>query len=113
LLYFVGRRDRMIKTQGFRVAPDEIADVLLGSGQVQEAVVDGEPDAERGQRIVAFVVLSETACVDQVHAYCLQELPKYMQPHRIECCSELPRLASGKYDLSALRAQRSAAAPAP
>ena len=112
LLYFVGRRDRMIKTQGFRVAPDEIADVLLGSGQVQEAVVAGEPDPERGQRIVAFIVLNESACVDQVHAYCQQELPKYMQPHRIECCAEIPKLVSGKYDLSALHAQLSAAATA-
>ncbi len=57
-LYFVGRRDRMIKTLGYRVSPDEIANVLYASGEIVACVVTGEPDEQRGQRIVAFVVLA-------------------------------------------------------
>jgi acyl-CoA synthetase (AMP-forming)/AMP-acid ligase II len=57
-LYYVGRRDRMIKTLGFRVSPDEIADVLYASKQVTEAVVTAEPDEVRVERIVAHVVLA-------------------------------------------------------
>src|SRR5947208_12414648 len=43
-LYFVSRKDRIIKTMGYRVGPDEVANVLYGSGEVAEAAVLGEPD---------------------------------------------------------------------
>ena len=103
LLHFVGRRDRMIKTLGYRVAPDEVADVLLASGQVVEAVVTGEPDGERGERVVAYVVLSRTGSRERLVAFCRAELPRYMQPGRYELRESLPRLGGGKYDLAALR----------
>src|SRR5207247_2440108 len=57
-LYFVSRKDRIIKTMGYRVGPDEIANVLYGSGEVAEAAVLGEPDELWGERIVAYVVLT-------------------------------------------------------
>ncbi|HYR97617.1 MAG TPA: hypothetical protein VEO58_01290 [Gemmatimonadales bacterium] len=41
-LYFVGRRDRIIKTMGYRVGPDEILSVLYTSGEVADAMVVGE-----------------------------------------------------------------------
>jgi hypothetical protein len=56
-LFFVGRRDTMIKTLGYRVSPDEIVDVLHASGEVSEAVVAPEPDESKGNSIVALVVL--------------------------------------------------------
>jgi acyl-CoA synthetase (AMP-forming)/AMP-acid ligase II len=101
-LYFVGRRDRMIKTLGYRVSPDEIANVLSASGEVVECVVTAEPDAERGQRIVAFVVIAEGGELNRLKRYCAAELPRYMQPSRIEVRDALPRLVSGKHDLAAL-----------
>src|SRR5260221_593607 len=55
-LYCVGRKDRVIKTLGYRVGPDEINDVLHASGEVTDAAVVGEPDEMRGTRIVAHVV---------------------------------------------------------
>lgn len=103
-LQYVGRRDRIIKTQGHRVGPDEVADVLHASGQVAEAVITGEEDAERGQRIVAWVVLSEQGTLQQLKRYCRAELPPHMQPSRIEVMTSIPKLASGKYDLAGLRA---------
>ena len=101
-LYFVGRRDRMIKTLGYRVSPDEIGNVLLASGEIAECVVTGEPDEERGQRIVAFVVLAAGGSLERLTRYCAIELPRYMQPARFEVRDALPRLASGKHDLAAL-----------
>jgi amino acid adenylation domain-containing protein len=101
-LYFVGRRDRMIKTLGYRVSPDEIANVLNASGEIVECVVTSEPDAERGQRIVAFVVIAEGGALDRLKRYCAAELPRYMQPSRFEVRDALPRLVSGKHDLAAL-----------
>ena len=102
-LYFVSRRDRMIKTMGFRVGPDEVVDVLHASGQIAEAVVDAEPDAERGERIVAYVVLAPNGSRERLERFCRAELPSYMLPGRFEQRTSLPRLASGKYDLPTLR----------
>ena len=103
LLYYVGRRDRMIKTLGYRVSPDEIEDVLFASGAVQEAVVVGRPDPKRGDEIVAFVVLRPGGSHEAVRQYCAVELPRYMWPARFEVLDSLPRSAAGKFDYVALR----------
>src|SRR5207245_10659494 len=102
-LYFVGRRDRIIKTMGYRVGPDEVASVLYASGEVADAVVVGEPDEARGERIVAYVVLAEQGSLERLQAYYGRELPRYLQPARVEVRAALPLLASGKHDLEAVR----------
>jgi amino acid adenylation domain-containing protein len=102
-LYYVARRDRMIKTLGYRVSPDEVAEALYASGQVREGIVGAEPDPERGERIVAYVVLADGGSVELLKAFCHAELPRYMQPSRIESRLELPRTNSGKHDLNAAR----------
>lgn len=102
LLYYVGRRDRIIKTMGYRVGPDEVADVLSASGQVADVAVVGVPDPQRGQRIVAYVVLAPGGTLARLQEFAAAELPRYMQPSRIEALAELPRLASGKHDVAAL-----------
>ena len=104
-LYFVSRRDRMMKSMGYRVGPDEVGDVLHASGEIMETVVASEPDPERGERIVAWVVLRPGGSVQRLTRFCRTELPLYMQPSRIEAREQLPRLPSGKYDLPALRGQ--------
>jgi len=103
-LYYVGRRDRMIKTLGFRVSPDEICDVIQASGLVADAAVVTEPDSQRGERIVACIVLGPNASLDQVRRFCGIELPRYMQPARYACLTAIPRNASGKHDLPKLNA---------
>lgn len=107
-LYYVGRRDRMIKTLGYRVSPDEISNVLFASGQIREGVVASEPDDKRGERIVAFVVLAEQGTLERLESFCRVELPRYMQPARIVPCPEILRTTSGKYDV---RAMQQAAVP--
>jgi acyl-CoA synthetase (AMP-forming)/AMP-acid ligase II len=102
-LYYVARRDRVIKTLGFRVGPDEIADVLFASGQIDECVVTTTPHADRGEEIVAFVVLAAGGSLDTLMQFSRLELPRHMQPGRVESVGALPRLASGKYDVTALR----------
>jgi amino acid adenylation domain-containing protein len=100
-LFFVGRRDTMIKTLGHRVSPDEVADVLYASGEVLEAIVSSEPDELRGSRIVAQVVLAENGDAERLEAFCTAELPRYMQPSRIDVRPSLPRTSSGKFDIRA------------
>ncbi|MGH4019208.1 MAG: AMP-binding protein [Pseudonocardiaceae bacterium] len=101
-LVFVGREDTMIKTLGYRVSPDEVTDVIYASGEVLEAVIVSEPDEERGSRIVAYVVLADQGDAQRLASFCARELPRYMQPSRIELRSELPRTASGKHDPTAV-----------
>jgi len=101
-LYFVGRRDRLIKSLGYRVSPEEIGDVIQGSGEVAEVVVAGEPDPLRGARIVAHVVLRAGGSIDRLKRYCGTELPRHMQPARYDVRDVLPKLPNGKYDLVAL-----------
>lgn len=105
-LFFVGRRDKMIKSLGHRVSPDEVADVLYASGEVREAIVTAEPDELRGSAIVAYVVLIDGGDRDRIAAFCTAELPRYMQPSRIEVRDSLPRTTSGKFDIGAARDDR-------
>jgi amino acid adenylation domain-containing protein len=100
-LFFVGRNDALIKTLGYRVSPDEVAEVLHASGQIVEAVVGSEPDEVLGARIVAYVVLRSEGSLERVEAFAAKELPRYMRPSRIEVRSELPRTTSGKHDAAA------------
>ena len=103
LLYYVSRRDRMIKSLGFRIGPDEIVDVLYASGDVQEATIATEPDAIRGERIIAHVVLKPGSSRQHLERFVRLELPRHMQPSRLEIRNSLPRLPSGKYDMNSLR----------
>ena len=89
----------MIKTLGYRVSPDEITDVIHASGLVTDAAVTTEPDPQRGERIVAHVVLREGATIEALRRWCGVELPRHMHPARWNVREELPRNTSGKYDL--------------
>ena len=100
-LYFVGRRDQMIKSLGYRVSPEEVVEVLYASGEVVEAAVTSEPDEVRGAQIVAYVVLRPEGRLDRLTAFSRREMPRYMQPGRIEVRSSLPRTHSGKHDVAA------------
>ena len=108
LLYYVGRRDGLIKSLGYRVSPDEIADVVYASGQVREAVVGTVPDQIRGSLIVAYVVLTENGNADALQRFCRAELPPYLNPGRIVARPALPRTSSGKFDLRAAQAESEA-----
>jgi amino acid adenylation domain-containing protein len=101
-LYHVGRRDKMIKSLGFRVSPDEVASIVFASGQVAEVVITSEPSEARGEAIVAHVVLAANGTLDRLKVFCGTEMPRYMQPGRIEVHAALPRTSSGKHDPKAL-----------
>jgi acyl-CoA ligase (AMP-forming) (exosortase A-associated) len=104
-LYFIGRRDTMIKSSGFRISPTEIEEVLFQSGKLRGAAVIGIPDETLGQTIKAFVVPRDGNPFDMetLLAYCAEKMPRYMVPKAIEALSELPKTSSGKVDYPALR----------
>jgi acyl-coenzyme A synthetase/AMP-(fatty) acid ligase len=104
-LHFVGRRDRMIKSLGHCVSPDEVASILFDSGEIADAMVTAEPDEQRGNRVVAHLVLAAGGSLERLRAFCALEMPRHMQPARFETHVALPRTASGKHDLNAFAAQ--------
>lgn len=104
-LFFVGRDDAMIKTMGYRVSPDEVADALYASGEIVEAMVTSEPDERRGARIVAYVVMRQDGSLDRLDAFARRELPRHMQPDRTEARSTLGRTPSGKHDPASVRTE--------
>jgi acyl-CoA ligase (AMP-forming) (exosortase A-associated) len=104
-LYFIGRRDTMIKSSGFRISPTEVEEVLFQTGKLRGAAVIGIPDDVLGQVIKAFVVAkdSETLSTEMLLAACAEKMPRYMVPKFIEILTELPKTSNGKVDYPALR----------
>lgn len=113
-LYFIGRRDEMIKTSGYRVSPTEIEEVLYASGLVGEAAAVGVPHPVLGQAIVAVVAPVEGARIDlaAVQAALRRELPPYMVPQSVEQRPSLPRNPNGKIDRALLARELAATASA-
>ncbi len=100
-LYFVGREDAMIKSQGYRMSPEEIENVLISSGLVREASAFGVPDPDLGHRVVAVVSLKNGCgedAVESITEYVMKNAPPYMVPKEILVWEDLPKTASGKID---------------
>jgi long-chain acyl-CoA synthetase len=97
-LYFVSRRDDLLKTGGYRVSPREIEEVLHQMPSIAEAVVVGKPDPVLGQAIHAIVRMKDGAELTerQVQLFCSERLEDYLVPKSVEFRSELPRTAAGK-----------------
>jgi acyl-CoA synthetase (AMP-forming)/AMP-acid ligase II len=104
-LYFVGRRDAMIKSSGIRISPTEVEEVVFQSGKIRHAAAIGVPDDLLGQVIKVFVVSrdGESVAADAVLAFCQERMPRHMVPKFIEVVDELPKTSSGKVDYPALR----------
>lgn len=104
-LYYVGRRDTMIKSSGYRISPTEVEEVLFQTGKVRQAAVIGIPDEILGQTIKAFLVAknSEQLDCDAIQDFCAEKMPRHMVPKHYEVLPELPKTSSGKVDYPALR----------
>jgi len=99
-LYFVGRKDEMIKCAGNRVSPTEVEGVIHASKKIQDAIVIGIPDNIYGEVIKAIVVPRPSVNTNEKEllSHCKKFLPPYMIPKFIEFRKELPCNANGKLD---------------
>jgi amino acid adenylation domain-containing protein len=99
-LYFVGRKDDIIKCRGEKVSPREIENVLSAMPELVEAAVIGVPDALLGEAIVAFVVPREnlTVAARDVLRHCAANMEEFLVPQRVEVMGALPRSPNGKID---------------
>ncbi|HXD14356.1 MAG TPA: AMP-binding protein [Xanthobacteraceae bacterium] len=112
---YQARSDDMIISAGYNIAGPEVETVLLEHSAVAECGVVGQPDAERGQIVKAYVVLNQGFTPDAALTRALQEHVKstvapYKYPRAIEYVKSLPRTETGKLQRYALR--RMAAEPA-
>jgi amino acid adenylation domain-containing protein len=104
-LYFVARKDDIIKSRGERVSPKEIETQLFGLKGVREAAVIGVDDAVLGQAVKAFVALDPGCSYTErdVIKYCRERFENHMVPKYVAFMPELPKTVTGKIDKLALR----------
>lgn len=98
-LYFVGRKDNLIKTSGYRLSPDEVENVLYLLDDISEVIVIGVPHPVLGQALIAIIVAKTNELTDKrVLRHCSSLLPNYMLPKHIAFVSVLPRNANNKFE---------------
>jgi acyl-CoA synthetase (AMP-forming)/AMP-acid ligase II len=100
-LYFISRRDEMIKTSGYRVSPTEVEEVIYATGLVGEVAAFGIPHPVLGQAIVVVATARDGVRLDAeaLLVQCRQQLPAFMVPARVTVREgSLPRNPNGKID---------------
>lgn len=104
-LYFLGRKDDMIKSRGERISPKEIENVLCQIPGVIEAAVIGVPDEIAGQSIKAFLVCDKGAKLTEkdILKHCSENLESFALPKHIEILEQLPKTPHGKIDKKVLK----------
>lgn len=105
-LYFLARKDDIIKTSGERVSPKEIENVLYEMEDIAEAAVVGVDDAVLGQAIKAVVVLKDgsTLTGKDIRLHCAKNLEMFKIPKIIEIRKSLPKTLTGKIQKAVLSA---------
>ena len=104
-LYFLGRKDDMIKCKGERVSPKEVENVLCELSGVAEAAVIGVPDEILGQAIKAFIVRGNGSSVTEreILRHCSERMETFMIPKFVEFLEEMPKSPHGKIDKGVLK----------
>jgi len=106
-LYFISRKDEMIKTSGYRVSPTEVEEIAYASGMVAAAAAVGLPHAALGQAILLVITpganyADNAELRDGLLAYCRRELPNFMVPATIVTRDAMPHNQNGKIDRRSL-----------
>jgi acyl-coenzyme A synthetase/AMP-(fatty) acid ligase len=103
-LYFVGRKDDIIKSRGEKVSPREVENVIANLEGVLESAVIGVPDPVLGQAVKAFVVQKEGYHYTEkdITRHCLARLENFMVPKQVVFVPALPKTNTGKIRRSSL-----------
>ncbi len=100
-IFFVAREDDMIKSSGYRIAPSEIEEALLGNPSVADAAIVGVPDPEKGQLVKAVIELKpgltgSEQMSEAILASLRDQIAVYKLPRIIQYMDKLPRTPTGK-----------------
>jgi acyl-CoA synthetase (AMP-forming)/AMP-acid ligase II len=103
-IYYIGRRDEIIKTSGYRISPTEVEEGAYATNLVRDAVAFGVDDEVLGQRVRLVVspaeaVLDTAALTTAMRAH----VPSYMIPASVVVLESLPRSPNGKFDRTRIR----------
>ncbi|BBO74620.1 acetate--CoA ligase [Desulfosarcina widdelii] len=106
--FFVGRKDDVISSSGYRIGPFEVENCIIEHPAVAECAVVGKPDTLRGEIVKAFIVLNKNytaseALKKDVIELCRDRLSKHNYPREIDFIKELPKTSSGKIQRRKLR----------
>ena len=106
--WYLARSDDMIISSGYNIAAPEVENALLSHPAVQECAVIGATDAERGQIVKAFVVVSpgydgEPGLAGLLKDHVKATIAPYKYPREIAFVDALPKTATGKLQRYALR----------
>ncbi len=109
-LWFVGRKDDVISSAGYRIGPGEIEDSLLRHSAILQAAVIGKPDELRGQIVKAFIVLTNNyqasaELANDIQQSVRERLSAHEYPREIEFVDSLPMTTTGKVRRIELRQQ--------
>ena len=108
-LYFIGRRDEMMKTSGYRVSPSEVEEILYATQMVGECVAFGVEHPSLGHAIHLIATpASGVGAIDlnSLMFECRARMPAYMVPAGVEVVAgPLPRNPNGKIDRKLLSSQ--------
>ena len=104
-LVLLDRKKDVIISGGSNIYPREVEEVLLRHAAVSEVSVVGEPDAEWGENVVAFVVVKPGARFDaeELDRLCLEHIARFKRPKRYEQVDALPKNMTGKVLKTELR----------
>jgi len=111
-LWYQGRADDMFKAAGYRIGPSEIENCLVKHPAVANVAVVPKPDAERGNIVKAYIVLtqdtvrsreSDERLIEELQRHVRGKLAPYEYPKEIEFISELPMTTTGKVQRRMLR----------
>ena len=99
--WYVGRKDDVIKSSGYRIGPFEIESVIMELPYVLECGVSAAPDEIRGQVIKASIVLTvgtegTETLKEEIQEYVKTHTAPYKYPRIVVFCDELPKTVSGK-----------------
>jgi acyl-CoA synthetase (AMP-forming)/AMP-acid ligase II len=97
-LYYVGRKDAMIKKEGYRVSPTEVEELLMGHQDVFEAVACGVESETAKNEILALVTAKREVDIDGLYKFCRQKAPEYLIPDRILILDQFAKTETGKID---------------
>jgi L-proline---[L-prolyl-carrier protein] ligase len=98
---YVGRKDRMIKKNGFRIEPSEVENVIVSFQNISIASVIFD---DISNTLICYIEStdSEDIEIQKIRESCLKHLPQYMVPDKFVTLKTMPRTSSGKIDLQAL-----------
>ncbi|MCY7295548.1 AMP-binding protein [Alteromonas sp. a30] len=101
----VDRLKDMIIVSGFNVYPNQVEDVLTQHQHVLEAAVVGEQDDKTGERVCAYITVSQPISQEEMIAFCREQLTAYKVPKKVIILDELPKSTVGKILRRALRSE--------